>query len=361
VGWIAGVCTAASALVAGHAAPAAAAGPGAGAVAAASARYAITDLGALAGGQSAATAVNNAGVVVGVSTVDGLRQHAVRWSTRGAITDLGVLPGGATSSALAVNGAGQVAGVADRAEGGFGYPVRWSARGAITDLGGPLTNRLGEADGIDPAGRVVGGQRPADSEGDPVGILYRTDGTPTELGAGLGLARGINARGQVVGGGPAYLWQAGRVRLLPDLVGGRSAVAYAVNDGGQAVGVSVTADPAVAHAVRWSAAGAVTDLGTIDGIPYSEARAINTAGQVVGTADPRCTPCAAPRAWIRQPGMPITPLDTLIPPGTGWSLRTATGINNRGQIVGTGIHNGAQHAYLLTPTSHRASRCDPAR
>lgn len=77
------------------------------------ARYAVTDLGALAGGTSGANAVNNAGVVVGVSTVDNLRQHAVRWSAGGAITDLGLLPGGATSSALAVNDAGQVVGTAD--------------------------------------------------------------------------------------------------------------------------------------------------------------------------------------------------------------------------------------------------------
>ncbi|MEN3359036.1 MAG: hypothetical protein V7637_3018 [Mycobacteriales bacterium] len=334
------------------------AAPAPAALAAPAARYAVTDLGALAGGVSGANAVNNAGVVVGVSTVDSLRQHAVRWSANGAITDLGLLPGGASSSALAVNDAGQVAGVADRSDGGFGYPVRWSAAGAITDLGGPITNRLGEADGIDPAGRVVGGQRPADSEGAPVGIRYGTDGAPTELGAGLELARGVNARGQIVGG-PAYVWQAGRVTPLPDLTGGRSALAFAINVAGVVVGVSATADPAAQHAVRW-AGGVPTDIGTVDGISYSEARAVNSAGQVVGTADGRCTPCAAPRAWIWQPGAPITALDTLLPAGSGWSLRAADGINDRGQIVGTGLHNGARHGYLLTPRFHANINFQPA-
>lgn len=33
----------------------------------------------------------------------------------------------------------------------------------------------------------------------------------------------------------------------------------------------------------------------------------------------------------------------------GWNLQTATGINNFGQIVGTGVFDGETHAYLLTP------------
>ena len=35
--------------------------------------------------------------------------------------------------------------------------------------------------------------------------------------------------------------------------------------------------------------------------------------------------------------------------GSGWQLSFAAGINNAGQIVGTGLINGAQHAFLLTP------------
>src|SRR5437762_463098 len=81
----------------------------------------------------------------------------------------------------------------------FGYPVRWNAAGAITDLGGPLENALGEGNGIDPAGRVVGGQRPASSEGNPLGTLYQVDDTRVDLGD-VGSAQDVNARGQVVGG-----------------------------------------------------------------------------------------------------------------------------------------------------------------
>ena len=42
-------------------------------------------------------------------------------------------------------------------------------------------------------------------------------------------------------------------------------------------------------------------------------------------------------------------MNDLIPGGTGWELIDATGINNRGQIVGTALVPGGQtRAYLLT-------------
>ena len=40
-------------------------------------------------------------------------------------------------------------------------------------------------------------------------------------------------------------------------------------------------------------------------------------------------------------------LNNLIPPGSGFTLDNATGINNNGQII---VH-GSGHAFLLTPTS----------
>jgi hypothetical protein len=43
-------------------------------------------------------------------------------------------------------------------------------------------------------------------------------------------------------------------------------------------------------------------------------------------------------------------LNNLIPADLGWNLLEAWGINNAGQIAGTGSHNGvATHAFLLTP------------
>lgn len=42
-------------------------------------------------------------------------------------------------------------------------------------------------------------------------------------------------------------------------------------------------------------------------------------------------------------------LNDLIAAGSGWELEWATGINNRGQIVGFGIHGTERRAFLLTP------------
>jgi probable HAF family extracellular repeat protein len=39
----------------------------------------------------------------------------------------------------------------------------------------------------------------------------------------------------------------------------------------------------------------------------------------------------------------------MIPAGSGWVLIEARGINAAGQITGMGMHNGQEHAFLLTP------------
>jgi probable HAF family extracellular repeat protein len=45
----------------------------------------------------------------------------------------------------------------------------------------------------------------------------------------------------------------------------------------------------------------------------------------------------------------IADLNELIPPGSGWVLTSAEGVNDLGQIVGFGTVQGRTRAYLLTP------------
>jgi probable HAF family extracellular repeat protein len=54
-----------------------------------------------------------------------------------------------------------------------------------------------------------------------------------------------------------------------------------------------------------------------------------------------------PFVWTERNGM--QDLNTLIPSTSGWVLNTAAGINAWGQIVGSGVHNGETHGFLLTP------------
>ncbi|WP_028048298.1 DUF3466 family protein [Cellulomonas sp. URHD0024] len=324
------------------------------------ARYSIVELSTPTGGYSYANAINNAGVVVGSVDVSGTGTQPVRWSATGVRADLPGPSGGRAATANGINDAGQVTGSYTRADGGYAYPVRWSAANVPQVLGDQHVNRLGYGSALDPRGVVAGGQRPADSEMFPLGIVYALDGTPTELGPDFDVARGINGYDQVVGA-PGYVWKSGAVTYLPGLDGTtRSSAAYAINDAGSVVGAAPTPGGFGTNAVYWSSNGVITDLGTVDGAQYNAAKSINGAGQVVGSADPKCQPCAPARAWIWQSGTPATPLDTLLPVGSGWTLRDATGINDRGEIVGTGLHNGQIRAFKMTPTYYTAINFQPS-
>jgi hypothetical protein len=41
-------------------------------------------------------------------------------------------------------------------------------------------------------------------------------------------------------------------------------------------------------------------------------------------------------------------LSDLVDPASGWTLAQASGINDRGQIVGWGYHHGAPRGYKLS-------------
>jgi uncharacterized membrane protein len=99
----------------------------------------------------------------------------------------------------------------------------------------------------------------------------------------------------------------------------------------------------VEHAFLWQR-GHMTDLGAPAGRTDSEALDINERGQVVAMSceSDGCVP------YLWQNGA-FTDLNTVLSASSGWQLFDATGINERGQIVGGGFHNGNFHAYLLTP------------
>ncbi len=72
---------------------------------------------------------------------------------------------------------------------------------------------------------------------------------------------------------------------------------------------------------------------------------VNNYGQVVGrVVDPTIDV-----AFIWDSGNGIRDLNTLIDPSLGWHLTEANAINDNGQIVGWGEHNGQTRAFLLTP------------
>jgi len=108
----------------------------------------------------------------------------------------------------------------------------------------------------------------------------------------------------------AAIWQNGTVTPLPPLPGYTRSWAYDINASGQVVGYSSTS-PSVCRACMWQN-GTPVDLGW-----FGDARAINDTGEIVGRGSNYT------RAVLWQQG-------TLTDLGPG----EASGINNRGQVVG---------------------------
>ena len=87
---------------------------------------------------------------------------------------------------------------------------------------------------------------------------------------------------------------------------------------------------------------------------YSTAKGINASGQIVGLADTR----TSEDPFLYQNGTMLD-LNTLLVPGTGWTIDDAYAINDNGWIAATGtnpnVNGGNEQALLLTPTPEPAS------
>src|SRR5439155_703873 len=175
----------------------------------ASATDPIEDLGTLPGDESSrATAINDAGQIVGVSGSCTDLSRAFFWDN-GTMTDLGSLPGTIRTYAWAINDAGQVAGSSGSRTEGEVSGFRWEG-GVLTDLGGlggPGDAYTGGY-GINSGGQVVGASQFSfpDPPYSAVHAFRWTDGTVTDLGdLGFWFSRavGINGAGLIVGWGAA--------------------------------------------------------------------------------------------------------------------------------------------------------------
>ncbi len=133
-----------------------------------------------------------------------------------------------------------------------------------------------------------------------------------------------------------------RVLVLPSL-GGDFTYPHAINDRGQVVGYSQTAQ-GEQHPFLWDRERGIEDLGGLDRERPLWHLDINNAGQIAGTVR---APDGSQQAFIRDPNGTTRLLGSL---GSGWSQ--AMGLNNHGQVSGMSeAADGSRHAFFWDKTT----------
>lgn len=125
-----------------------------------------------------------------------------------------------------------------------------------------------------------------------------------------------------------------------------------INNLGQVVG-RAGSPSAGTEGYVWSLNGPDFNIGLLPnidrGLGGTVAEGINDNSQVVGYFGSSSLDNYF-RAILYEEGT-LYDLNNLIPANSGWTLERAFDINNQGQIIGTGVVNGQEQDFLLTPTN----------
>jgi len=325
-------------------------------------RYALFDLPSLTpdDAYSLAHNLNELGHAVGVAAVDTKRSHAAVWRD-GEVIDLGTL-GGDFSEGWDINESGDVVDWANFRPSGSIFVRRafiWRD-GIMADLG-TIGGESSEAYALNNVGQITG-----ESEYDPGTFARRAvlweDGQAIVLPAPRkgrfgASASDINSLGHIAGAALGSETQAtgtlwvDQVPIDLGSLSGRGSWAQAINDLGVIVGQSKAANED-GHAVAWIN-HQITDIHAPGLGAHSGAWDVNNHNQIVGWVG---NTFFGRQAFIRDPGQPMRLLVDLSPPNLreNWTLQTAEGINDAGQIAAYGIVLGRPldlHAFWLTPVS----------
>ena len=323
--------------------------------------YTITDLGTLGGIRSGAGDLNDQGQIVGLSTVYSGAQHGFFWDGDN-MNDLGTPEGYLVSGATAVNAAGQIVGYTNgEYQSQYAYlweSGNWSYLGTLAELDYSVASDINNSQ------QIIGYSFMLGSEGGFLGWIWE-DGNLSGLGTLGGdnsSANAINELGEIVGYAQIYdpeasinhacLWTDGDIIDLGVLPGEVTSAANDINENGQICGSSSHQQPVYPFLTStlpclWGEEG-VIEINLLAGYVKGVATGINNNGQVVGWMSTSNSGGNA-RAFIWENGF-MFDLNVLVSDGGGWTLETASAINDAGQIVGSGeAPNGQTHGYLLTP------------
>ncbi|EXG81625.1 hypothetical protein [Cryptosporangium arvum] len=294
--------------------------------------------------------LNDAGVAVGRADVDGT-SRALRWDAAGytALPAPAQRPG---ASAARVSESGVVVGSIGEPDVNQRSIRHWRPDGTTGDCPLTLWAPLGVEDANESGDALVGtvtsGRRFS-------ATVCRADGGT--VNTDLAVAHALSDDGRVAGARPGssatnynyvptVLSAGGTATTLP-VPAGQAGVAYDFGPGDAVVGAlgtmrfgtgpSITFVPRVA--VIWSG-GRITELGTLGGdtsVPADTGRAVNAAGDVIGTS----TTASGETHAFRWRAGTLTDLGTL-----GGPSSAPTAINDQGQVVGASrTAAGETHAF----------------
>jgi probable HAF family extracellular repeat protein len=252
--------------------------------------------------------------------------------TKYTVTDLGVLDGLRSSCASHVDDNGVVSGYClnldiDEFACSFSFRPKY-----FVFKNGKMTESVKK-----PEGNPIAAAKPGSNEA----ILRKTILEKTHL-TEFGVYVTTNSRGDAIGEGipRAYFCTKG---MVVDLSSRYPCTAVrSINENGQIAGYCGMENGGDSCSFLYEG-GKFTYLDELSG-KWSKALHINDGGQIVGETGAY----SASRAYLYQNGK-MQDLNKTIPADSGWVLRSASCINNHGQIVGWGAHNGKQRAFLLTP------------
>lgn len=309
--------------------------------AAAEVRYTVTNLGL----QPAA--INYRGQIVGTAEVSGA-SHAALYD--GTFHDLGVPPGDAGASAVAISQQGLIcANVATQGQPPnlevWLYQDRW--------LRPPQEGTMRQVPtGINSLRHIVGFDEISPGAGfyfDGKTYNYEIDHFPFFQYVGA-----INDHDQFTGqttvGNRPFIAdaKAGTAQFLQRDDGKSvSGAGTAINESGDVAGSYTPpgANPQFASHAFLYAKGVFTDIAGWGGL--ASGRGVNDSDQVVGYSS---LAYGVPPFHAFLYDGSIHDLNGLVDPGSGWLLEKSFGINDAGEIIGTGTFMGqANQGFLLTP------------
>jgi uncharacterized membrane protein len=321
-------------------------------------RYTMVEITGLPAGPATGMEIDEQGrVLVVVRTANGGVDRSYLW-TEGQLSPLPALQGQGRCITRAMSADGLIGGSC----GPFDtlVPTLWR-NGAPEVLPVFGTDQADVMD-MSPNGNICGYAKAFDEQTGWHGFAV-IDGTLHDLGPtpfnDLSSADAINDEGVVARSWPThrdrvapFLWDATHgMRELPTL-GGFQTGTTDINNRGEVVGwsengrVESISENHYKYPVRWDAEGRIGQLPLPTGYPTGQANAISEAGVAVGEASHFDFSPFLGVIWV---GGEVHILNdtTTIPPG--WSIRTASDINDRGEILVQVEVNSQRRVAVLRP------------